>query len=615
MTGGGQSQEIKDRLDIVEVLSGYIRLTKAGRNFKALCPFHNEKSPSFIVSPDRQSWHCFGCGEGGDIFTFVMKIEGMEFIEALKMLAGRAGVELAKINTAAVKEASKKKNLDMEICQAAKIFYKEKLAKDINGLKARKYLLGRGLTEKSINDFEIGYSPDEWSETENYLIKKGFGRDDIFSAGFTVKKEKNSGFYDRFRGRVMFPISDIFGHTVGFGARIFTREGADEAKYINTPESPIYSKSKILYGLNFAKEAIRKNNACILVEGYMDVIGSHQMEVKNTVSSSGTALTPDQIKMIKRYAAELILAFDGDAAGQEATRRSIDLALEGGLNVKIVTLPDGKDPSDFVDAPETWKNAVKNAKRVMDFYFANSFSKHDPVQVEGKRVIASEMLEVIGKISSSTEQGYWIEVLAEKLGIEAKFLVEELKKTKSKTKNREVKNTIEANDNIFLKTDTGWEGQLLSLMLALPDTGEKIKIIKETGFVFIDPEFKRVYDALAEFKNQGVHDENLIENLKKMLSFESWQRLSEMIMEAEHRVEEQGAENLENVFFDIPYRIMLAQYKERKKEFEADIKLAEKNNDRESRELIIKEYIKTLKKIEELEKKSRQSKNNYKISF
>lgn len=615
MTGGGQSQEIKDRLDIVEVLSGYIRLTKAGRNFKALCPFHNEKSPSFIVSPDRQSWHCFGCNEGGDIFTFVMKIEGMEFIEALKMLAGRAGVELAKINTAAVKEASKKKNLDLEICQAAKIFYKEKLAKDINGLKARKYLLGRGLTEKSINDFEIGYSPDEWSETENYLIKKGFGRDDIFSSGITIKKDKNAGFYDRFRGRVMFPISDIFGHTVGFGARIFAHEGADEAKYVNTPESPIYSKSKILYGLNFAKEAIRKNNSCILVEGYMDVIGSHQMEVKNTVSSSGTALTQDQIKMIKRYAADLILAFDGDAAGQEATRRSIDLALEGGLNVKVITLPDGKDPSDFVDDPDQWRNAVKNAMRVIDFYFNNSFSNHDASQVEGKRAIADEMLEVIGKIPSSTEQGYWIEILADKLGIEAKFLIEELKKAKNKLKNRETKNNTEIKDNIFLKTEDDWEGQFLSLLFVLPNTAVKINKTKETGFIFSDSEFKRIYNTLSALKDQGVSDEDLIENIKKTLSFESWQKLSEMIMEAEHRMEEQGAETIENVFSDIPYRIMLKQYKERKKEFEADIKLAEKNHDRESCELIIKEYMKTLKKIEELEKKSQTAKNKYKLSF
>lgn len=615
MTGGGQSQEIKDRLDIVEVLSGYIRLTKAGRNFKALCPFHNEKSPSFIVSQDRQSWHCFGCGEGGDIFTFVMKMEGMEFIEALKMLAGRAGVELERINLAAGKEASKKKNLDLEICSAAKNFYKEKLAKDINGLKAKKYLLGRGLTEKSINDFEIGYAPDDWSDTENFLIKKGFGRDDIFSAGITVKKEKNSGFYDRFRGRIMFPISDIFGHTVGFGARIFTREGTDEAKYINTPESPVYSKSKTLYGLNFAKETIRKSNACILVEGYMDVIGSHQMGARNTVSSSGTALTLDQIKMIKRYAVNLILAFDGDAAGQEATRRSIDLAIEGGLNVKIIILPDGKDPSDFVNNPDEWKNAVKNAKRVIDFYFANSFSKYDSSQVEGKRAIAEEILEAIKKIPNGTEQGYWIEVLAEKLGIEAKFLIEELKKAKNRTKNREIKNSAEVRDNIFLKTDSDWERQLLSLLLVLPDTGEKIKKIKETEFIFTNSEFRRIYDALAELKKRGVSDEDLIEKIKETVSFESWQKLSEMIMEAEHRMEEQGAENLANVFSDIPYRILLEQYKERKKEFEADIKLAEKNNDRESRELIIMEYIKALKKIEELEKKAEKTKNNYQISF
>lgn len=593
MTGSGELQEIKDRLDVVEVLSGYIRLTKAGRNFKALCPFHNEKTPSFVISPDRQIWHCFGCGEGGDIFTFVMKIEGMEFREAMQLLAERAGVEIKKSNFAFDKDINSKKTNILKICHAAKDFYKEKLNKNTQGLKAKKYLLGRGLTEKSISEFEIGYAPDEWHETESTLAAKGFNRNDIFTAGLTVRSEKTKSFYDRFRGRIMFPILDISNNVVGFGGRVFAHEGSEEAKYINTPESPVYNKSKILYGLNIAREAIRKNNGAILVEGYMDVIGSHQMEVKNTVSSSGTALTADQIRIIKRYTSNLILAFDGDDAGQEATRRSIDLALLNGMDIRIITLPEDKDPSDFVDDPSIWKKYAKGAKRIMDFYFENSFKKHNFQTVEGKREIAEEMLGVIRKIPNNIEHAYWLEALSEKLGIDVKFLAEEMKRTEKSDRRsnfESMTNSAPANSRLFSRSRDSWEGQLLALLLVLPNVEKRIQKISDINFSFGNPELDSVYKNISQLKKRGVADDDLVSELKEMLSFESYGKLSEMILEAEYQGEEEKSQaNQEKTFNDLLARLMITRYEAKKKRIEADIKIAEKNKDHDARELFLKE--------------------------
>ena len=602
MSGSGELQEIKDRLDIVEVLSGYIKLTKAGRNFKALCPFHNEKTPSFVISTDRQIWHCFGCGEGGDIFTFVMKIEGMEFREAMRLLAERAGVEIKKSNFTFDKDLSSKKTNILKICHAAKDFYKEKLNKNAQGLKAKKYLLGRGLTEKSISEFEIGYAPDDWHETENTLVTKGFSRNDIFTSVFTVRSEKTKGFYDRFRGRIMFPILDISGNTVGFGGRVFAHEGSEEAKYINTPESPVYNKSKLLYGLNAAREAIRKNNGAILVEGYMDVIGSHQMEVRNTVSSSGTALTADQIRIIKRYTSNLILSFDGDAAGQEATRRSIDLALMNGMDIRIITLPEDKDPSDFVDDPSVWKKHVKGAKRIMDFYFENSFKKHNLRTVEGKKEIAEEMLGVIRKIPNNVEHAYWLEVLAEKLGIDVKFLAEELKRT-GRTQTRpefgSAAKSAPAKSNLVFKNQDSWEGQLLAFVLVLPDVEKRIQKISDVNLSFSNSEFDRIYKAVLGLKSRMVADEDLVGELKGMLPYESHSKLSEMIMEAEYQgEEEQSEENQEKTFNVLLTRLMIARYEAKRKQIEADIKLAEMNKDHDAREMFMKEWSEIAQEID-----------------
>lgn len=593
-----QTQEIKDRLDVVEVLSGYLRLSKAGRNFKALCPFHNEKSPSFVVSPERQIWHCFGCGESGDIFTFVMKIEGMEFIDALRHLAEKAGVELKRTNY----ESTGVKTKVLEINRVVKNFYQEQLTKTEAGLLAKKYLLGRGLTEESISNFEVGYAPDAWSETENFLMARGFTRKEIFATGITVERSSEN-YYDRFRGRIMFPISDIAGHTVGFGGRTFAHKDGQEAKYINSPESITYSKSRILYGLNFARERIRKTNNCILVEGYMDVIGSHQMGVINAVASSGTALTGEQLKLIKRYASRLILSFDGDDAGQEAIRRSIELAIGAGFSVKVVILPVEKDPSDFVDNPDDWKKLVKEAIEVNDFYFKNACSKNNANTLEGKKAIADELLAVIAKIPSLIEQFHWTRILSDKINIDEKVLLEELKKAKSGKKNIQTATGNDAGSGFLVKNSEELEGYLLALAILPPDIAGHIKKIEEYGFIFNNPDFKKIYEIAAAYDEDYLRKADLMPDLKKTLAPELFQKLSEITLKAEYYYEiGSESEKINNVFEELLKRLVAKQYEAKQKILEKDIKTAETNKDHESIKIFMKELANLSQKKEKLNK-------------
>lgn len=601
-----QLQEIKDRLDIVEVLSGYLRLSKAGRNFKAPCPFHNEKTPSFVISPERQIWHCFGCGEGGDIFTFVMKMEGMDFPEALRHLAEKAGVELKRANY----ESSGAKAKILEINRVAKNFYQEQLEKTGAGLAAKKYLLERGLTDDSIKNFEIGYAPDAWNETEKFLSARGFSRKEIFSAGITVERDKDrslasgqkgENFYDRFRGRIMFPILDISGRTVGFGGRTFAHKDGQEAKYINSPESLVYSKSRILYGMNFARDRIRKVNNCILVEGYMDVIGSHQMGVISAVASSGTALTGEQLKLIKRYASRLVLSFDGDAAGQEAIRRSIDLAIGAGFSVKVIILPAEKDPSDFVDHPEEWKKHIAGAIDINDFYFRNAFSKHKADTLDGKKTIAQELLAEIAKIPSLIEQSHWIKILGDKLDIDEKVLLEELKKTRLSKKISAGADTSGAGSGFLVKNSDELEGYLLALMLLPPDIAVRVKKIEEYGYVFCNSDFQKIFEIVRSYSEERLQKADLMLDLKKILALEAYRNLSEISLKAEYHNEiGDESEKKYDKFEGILKNLVSRQCEAKKKILEKDIRIAHLNNDIESERILQKELEKISQKKDKL---------------
>lgn len=431
--------EIKNRLDIVEVIGGYLRLQKAGINYRAVCPFHSEKKPSFFVSPARQSWRCFGCNVGGSVFDFVMQIEGIEFGDALRMLAQKAGVELKTERPEQAVWRTEKKSL-YEICELSCKFFEKQLEESQVGLEALKYLLKRGVTQESVKKWRLGYAPNTWQGLTDFLIKRGYKKEEIERAGMGIRGADGRSFYDRFRGRITFPVFDLHSQAIGFGARIFenplrvSQKNEEEiAKYMNTPQTALYDKGRIVYGLDKARLDIRKKNFCILVEGYMDAIMSHQAGFENTVASSGTALTVYQLKILKRYSDNLSTAFDMDIAGDAATRRGTDLAQAEGFNIKVITMEEGKDPADIVlNNPGDWEGCVSRARSILDFYFENAFSRFDKKAPEGKKEIAKILLPVFKRIPNKIEQTHWIQKLARGLGSREEDIETELKKV-SKT--------------------------------------------------------------------------------------------------------------------------------------------------------------------------------------
>lgn len=423
-------EEIKNRLDVAEVVGSYVKLQKAGANYRAPCPFHSEKKPSFFVSPARQIWHCFGCSLGGDIFKFVMQIEGVEFGDALRILAQRAGVELKKPSREFVQYQTERGRL-LEICELATRFFEKQLAESSAGKEAKSYLLGRGISEESIKKWRLGYSPDTWEGLNNFLTSQGYKKEEIVKAGLAVEKDSRDS-YDRFRGRIIFPIFDSNSQVAGFTGRVFKQKDQQEtAKYVNTPATILYDKSRILYGLDKAKVEIRRQSSCILVEGNTDAIMAHQAGTLNCVATSGTALTPFHLKILKRYTENLILGFDMDVAGETATKRGIDLAQSQGFNIKVLRLQEGKDAAEMIAKnPEEWLASLKDLRGIADFYFEAAFLNRDPNNPEAKKEISKIILPALKRIPNQIERSFWVQKLAAKLRVKESDILEELKKVK-----------------------------------------------------------------------------------------------------------------------------------------------------------------------------------------
>jgi len=408
-------QEIKDRLNVADVISGYITAKKAGVNFKAVCPFHNEKSPSLVISPQKQIWHCFGCGEGGDIFGFVMRYENVDFKEALKILAQKAGVKLPEYKPQNP-EQQNEKDLLFRINDFAARFYHEILIKGKVASAALNYLKGRGLSEGTIKKWFIGYAPEDFHALEQALGQKKVSIHDLVKAGVSVKNERGQ-IYDRFRGRVTFPIYNLQGEAVGFSARILADDGKS-AKYVNSPETTVYNKSKILFGLNFAKNAIRKLDEAVIVEGQMDCIAAHQAGFENVVASSGTALTLEQLLMLSRLTKNLKFCFDGDTAGQAASRRAGELALKQGFRLKIIALEKVKDPDDLIKkSPGLWEKAVSEAKWFLDWQMEFAEKSFPSDMVEQKHFLTQAVLPLLAYVSDPLEQDHYIRRMVQKFGI------------------------------------------------------------------------------------------------------------------------------------------------------------------------------------------------------
>ncbi len=406
------TDEIKSRINIVDFIGKRVTLKKTGRNFKGLCPFHNEKTPSFIVSPERESFHCFGCGKGGDIFTFVMEYEHMDFPEALEELAEIAGVKLTR-RVGDTPEAKLKQKI-FEVNHLASEYYQYILTKHKLGEKARDYLKRRGVTDKSMSTFALGYSPNSWDGLSAFLKKKGYEEKLLESAGLTIRRT-GQGYYDRFRGRVMFTLKDHRGNVVGFSGRVLDPE-AQEAKYINTSETSVYVKGNVLYGLDVTKGAVQKENEAIVMEGELDVISSFQEGIGNVVAIKGSALTEGHVNLLKRYTEKLAFAMDSDLAGDTAARRGIEIADRSGLDMRVVVLPSGKDPDEAArENPGALKKAIKDAIPIYDYFINSALKRFDAGEAFGKKKISGEILPVLAKIENPIVRGHYIKKLAGKL--------------------------------------------------------------------------------------------------------------------------------------------------------------------------------------------------------
>ncbi len=418
------TEDIKSRLDIVDLIAESLPLKPAGTGaFKAVCPFHQERTPSFYVSRTRQSWHCFGCNEGGDHFTFIQKIEGMEFREALEFLAQKAGVTLPSFN----QERSTQKKQIHEINALAVRFFRSALEHLPQAQIARDYVIRRKIDPLTMDLFQLGYAPDSWSAMTDALLKKGITAEELVLAGLVGKRDQG-GVYDRFRDRLMFPIADLHGNIVGFTSRILN-DDKKEAKYINTAETPVYRKSAVLYGLDKAKGEIRQKDVAVIVEGNMDVISSHRVSVGNVVASSGTALTVEQLALLKRFTQNLAIAFDQDAAGGAATVRGLDLARSLGFSIRIIVLPPeaGKDPDEAVcKDPELWKQAIAKATPIMDWVYMRAFRGRDATKPEHKKMIAHEIVTEIRQLVDPIERNHWMRKIAQDLNVSEQSVLDVL---------------------------------------------------------------------------------------------------------------------------------------------------------------------------------------------
>ena len=604
-------EDIKSRINIVDFIGEYVKLQNAGVNWKALCPFHNEKTPSFVVSEEKQIWHCFGCDKGGDIFSFLMEIEGVEFKEALKILAEKAGVELARYGYNPRAAASK--NRTLEILELASKFYEKQLWDGSGKEKILGYLRERSLKDKTIKEFRLGYAPPGWDNMLKFLIAREYKIEEILKTGLLVQRTVNSeqgtmnseqgnNCYDRFRDRIIFPIADVMGRVVGFSARVAPGGDESQAKYVNTPETEAYHKSAALYGIDKAKQEIKDKKFVLLVEGNMDVIASHQAGIKNTVAVSGTALTPQQLDILKRYTDNIKMFFDMDEAGQAAALRSAELAFQKDINVSIVRLEKGKDAADAVkENPKEFLEAVKNSVSAMEYFFRQAFEKHNKDGARGKKMIAEELLNIIKNFSNEIEKTHWIKKLAQKLEVDEKALVGALERISSKPPIREAAQEEEEGDNWLAEKKTEIiKRKIIGLMLADSQVWKRVVEKEKERFLFLFQNDGIFKDMAEKGKQAGFEFEKflaLLENekqkeilrdlcFKSRYQFGDNQEIKENSFKDSWRLTEQYLKNAEQEL-----------YKEKLEAIIKDIEKAEKVGDKNMAGILMKEFSKISQKL------------------
>ena len=555
-------EQIKDRLNILDVVGAYLKLEKAGSNFRARCPFHNEKTPSFFVSPERGTYKCFGCGAGGDIFSFVEQFEGVDFKGALKILAEKAGIELKREDPKKIEN----RNRIYEILEEATLFFENNFKNKQSASSAEKmaweYLLRRGLTEQTIKQFRVGFAEDGWRHLFDFLTGKGYDAFEIKKAGL-IKQGEKGGYYDRFRSRIIFPLFDNSNRPIAFSGRFFDKDNkpCENAKYLNSPETELFSKSNILYGYNFAKTSIRKRDFSILVEGQMDLLMCHQVGYNNTVASSGTALTENQLRLLNRLSNKIILAFDGDNAGFASATKAASIALRLGMDARLLALETEMDPAELIltDLP-SWKKALKEAKHIIDFYVAKLTS-----EIADKRKlnieIQNKVLPFVALINSEMEKANFVEGLATHLEIPSGTIWEELEKLKATASNAvdytrgiNPENQMPASDNS-------------------PATRRQQILRQLAGIYLWQLEAKKIIVDLKKLENKilKIIDASVFDKIKNDIIFEA-----EIFFEEDQDINAKINELLLNLKIEtLNEKIELAFTEQKRAEKEGDAKTAE----------------------------------------
>ncbi|AQX74366.1 DNA primase [Dehalococcoides mccartyi] len=489
-------EEIKQKLDIVSFIGQYTKLTKAGRTMRGICPFHSEKHGSFFVYPEAQNWHCFGaCNTGGDIFAFVMKKEGLDFKAALELLAEKAGVSLPSQINPAIKD---QRDRLYEINLSAAQYYHNLLLNSPQAENARIYLNSRGLNEQSLADFQLGYALADWQGLYDYLKERSYSDEDLLKAGVIVRSDEGR-IHDRFRNNIIYPIANYKGQIAGFGARVMDNS---QPKYRNSPQTDLFDKSSLLYGLHLASASIRENNRAIIVEGYMDAIMSHQGGFTNTVACMGTALTERQIALIKRQTKNLVLGLDSDSAGEEATLRAIDYENQMESEIRVAVPEGGKDPDELIrHSPQSWQEILDNARPLLDYIFEHSQRGLDLNSAAGKSKLTDHLLPIISKMEDGVRQSHYLGKLAEIVSTSQNRILERLKKLTNETRNAKV--TEKEAPSGQAPKNPALEEYALSLLFTSAEV---------TRFAYnLHPEYLEIppYRELLAIYNQSAEKDNL----------------------------------------------------------------------------------------------------------
>ena len=597
-------EKVRFSNDIIDVVSEYTNLKKSGQSYKGLCPFHDEKTPSFNVSPDQQLYYCFGCGVGGNIFNFIMEVEGLNFSEAVEFLAERANIELPQqSNSQARQRKRSQRNKLLKIHKLATQFYNYLLLESELGRQAYNYLVERGFDEETIEKFQLGFAPDRWQGLYNFLSDKGYEDEILLKSGLILPRKNNDGYYDRFRNRVMFTIFDHRHQAIGFGGRVLSSD--EEPKYLNSPSTPLFDKSENLYGLNWAKKEMRQTDEVIITEGYTDVITASDFGIENVVASLGTSLTTQQAKILKRYVERVYIAYDADAAGAQAALRGLEILKKEGLEVKVINLGNDKDPDEYIkeEGKEKFLQLKNNATSLIQFKINQVLKNKDLANVDERVNVVQKILPILYAIDDSVEREEYLKQVAEKLQIRLEVLRTELnkfeksqqqhRKDRERNNNNNLKKGIELNDP---KKD-GYQNAVNGLFKLILTNSRLIQKAEEGLDMadFAEEAHRQLFSAICEvYQSDNKLETNEIYN---RLSAESAQKLLTKLAVQGSTFDSQV--NRDEILKDYIKKIKGYQSGMKKEDLESKIKQAEQNKNYQELNQLLEEYQDLFRKEEE----------------